>query len=98
MSKDDVSLSQVKDEVIFRGKGEDLRIRLREKSLCCNGFWIAEDIPHEEQRSSLLGKDEVASSNLASSSKRTSIPNRDGSSFFVYLTELATSSISIARS
>ncbi len=71
MFKDDVSLSQVKDEVIFRKKGEALRIRLREKSLCCNGFWIAENIPQEEQRSSLLGKDEVASSNLASSSTKS---------------------------
>ena len=72
MFKDDVSLSQVKDEVIFHRKGEAVQIRLREKSLCCNGFWLAENIPHEELRSSMLGKDEVASSNLASSSKNQS--------------------------
>ena len=84
MFKDDVSLCQVKDEVISHRKGEAVRIHLREKLLCCNGFWIAENIPHEEQRSSLLGKDEVASSNLASSSiKKPEIPTDFGLLLFI---------------
>ena len=71
MFDDDVFLCQVKDEVISLRKGEAFLVCLREKPLYGNGFRATKDIPHEEQRSEALGKDEVASSNLASSSKKT---------------------------
>ena len=46
-----------------------------EKHRNTNGIYAAKSVPHEGRSPSLLGKDEVASSNLASSSKKSVIPD-----------------------